>query len=95
MTDCGAAAFKWVASELQKCESLSNPQLAMSSINRAVLQCRRIPETVGVGCQFGVVTDLRPRGLARFLREVVSLIFASWNQIVPWLRRIDQLWCAA
>jgi hypothetical protein len=29
MTDCGAAAFKWVTSELQKCESLSNPQLAM------------------------------------------------------------------
>jgi hypothetical protein len=26
--------------------------------------------------------------------ELVSLTFASWNQIVPFLQRIDQLRCA-
>ena len=40
-----------------------------------------------------VSVDQRER--VRRLERVVSQTFASWNQMAPWLRRLDQLWAVA
>ena len=35
------------------------------------------------------------KSLNAWEREVVSLTFASWNQVTGWLRRLEGLWAAA
>jgi hypothetical protein len=54
---------------------------------------RRLEDAIGcqIGCQEENGAPPNSGGNANSLEEVVSLNFASWNQLDWWLRQVDQL----